>query len=68
MGTPMKTLPKPSRRRRSPCDLTARYDRSNDEAATLILSAPNRNPKFLLDWAKAFQQRRARESREAVRG
>ena len=42
------------------------FDQQNTSAAAVILSAPDENPRFLIDWAKAFMQRRAQEGREAV--
>ena len=40
------------------------FDQQNTSAAAVILSAPDENPRFLIDWAKAFMRRRARESGE----
>lgn len=65
MGTSMQTPAKPSRSRRSPRDLTARYDRSNDEAARVILGDLKKHTDFQISWAHAFRRRRAQENREA---
>ena len=40
---------------------TARYDRDNALAASVILSAPERHAPVQVDWARRFQQRQARE-------
>ncbi len=37
------------------------YDRSNAEAAGLILASPQTYGEFMVDWAKRFRQRRADE-------
>ena len=41
------------------------FDEQNDVAAAVILEAPVRDARFLVDWAKAFTRRRAQESRKA---
>ena len=44
----------------------AQYNRDNATAAAVILSAPQRHSRFQVNWAKAFTQRRAEESREKI--
>lgn len=60
MGSSMKTPPKPSRGRHAPRNLMRIFNEQN-AAAAQILEARNQSPKFLTDWAKAFQRCRAQE-------
>ena len=55
------SLPKRSRRR----NLMRQYDRSNDQAARLILACPEKSNQPLTDWAQRCTARRSR-SREGV--
>ena len=50
--------------RRSPRNLLAAYDRSNDEAAEIILGDPARHTRFQISWAQKYRTRRAQERRE----
>lgn len=54
------------RGRRSPRNLLAAYDRSNDQAARIILARPCKSNQLLIDWAHRYTARWAKESREAV--
>ena len=46
--------------------LMQKYDQQNDEAAALILSAPDQNPRFMIDWPRRYTDRRVQESHEVV--
>jgi len=46
--------------------LMQKYDQQNDQAAEIILGAPERHTRFQIDWARRYAARRAQESREVV--
>jgi hypothetical protein len=54
------SLPERSRRR----NLMRHYDRSNDQAARLILACPEKSNQPLTDWAQRYTVSRAQESRK----
>ena len=64
--TPLTGRQRQMRGRRSPRNLLAAYDQSNNQAAEIILGAPERHTRFQIDWAQRYTARRAQESREAV--
>ena len=53
------------RGRRSPRNLLAAYDQSNNLAAKIILGNLKKHTDFQISWARAFRQRQAQEGREA---
>ena len=52
--------------RRSPRNLLAAYDQSNDQASEIILGDPKRHTRFQINWAQKYAARRKQEGREAV--